>query len=177
MKYYKNKKICSTRGVTLIELLLYISISVTLLSTISGSLIMMLQSRIKSQTIAEVEQQGMHVMRLITQTLRNAEEITSPTIGNSSASLILQVANIASSPTVFDLSGGEMRVKGGAGTAAALTNSHITVSDLTFNNVSYEGTPGIVQVLFTVTHVNPIGRSEYAFNKTFQTSAALRYPQ
>src|SRR3990167_4758552 len=100
----KNYKLQTKSGFTLIELLLYVAISSVMLLITSLFLQTLLQSRIKNQTIAEVEQQGLQAMQLITQTARNAETITSPSQSASDPSLTLDVISFASDPTVFDLS-------------------------------------------------------------------------
>ena len=155
------------KGFTLIELLLYIAIASIIVFTTASMLRFTLESRTKNQTIAEVEQEGAQVMQLITQTVRNATAISSPTIGASGASLSVDT-------TVFDLSGGAIRIKEGAGAAVNLTSSKITVSSLNFQNLSRVSTPNIVRVSFTVTYTNSSGRNEYDFTKSFYGSAGLR---
>ena len=155
------------KGFTLIELLLYIAIASIIVFTTASLLRFTLESRVKNQTIAEVEQEGAQVMQLITQTVRNATAISSPTIGASGASLSVDT-------TVFDLSGGAIRIKEGAGAAVNLTSSKITVSSLNFQNLSRVSTPNIARVSFTVTYTNSSGRNEYDFTKSFYGSAGLR---
>ncbi len=164
------------KGFTLIELLLYVSIASILLLATSAFLFALLESRTKNQTIAEVDQQGIHVIQLITQAARNAETITAPTVGTSASSLTLDVITAASDPTVIDLSSGVIRITEGAGSAVELTNSRVTASGLTFQNLSRASTPGTIQIQFTLTYVNPSGRNEYDFTKTFISSATLRQP-
>lgn len=162
------------KGFTLIELLLYISLVAILLIGLSMFLSVLLESRVKNQTIAEVEQQGAQVVQLITQTVRNSEGITSPTQGNSAGSLTLDVVTTANDPTVFDLSADVIRITEGAGSAISLTSPRVTASGLTFNNLSRDSTPGVVRIQFTLSHVNPEGRNEYNYIKTFYASASLR---
>lgn len=150
----------NNRGFTLIELLLYISIASTIVFTTASMLRFTLESRVKNQTIAEVQQQGSQVMQLITQTIRTAKAINSPTLGNSASSLSLEVEDEASNPTVFDLS--------------TLTSSKVTVSNLNFQNLSRAGTPNIIRVSFTITYINSSGRNEYSFTQNFYGSADLR---
>lgn len=143
----------SKGGFTLIELLLYVSIVGAIIFSIAGFLSLLMQSRVKNQVISEVEQQGVQVMQVITQTGRNATNV-----------------NFTSA---FDLSGGVIRMDDGGG-PVALTNSRVTASGLTFQNLSRSGTPGTMRVQFTLTHVNPEGRNEYNYSKTFIGSATLR---
>lgn len=161
-------------GFTLIELLLYISITAILVFTAASLLRFTLESRVKNQTIAEVEQQGSQVMQLITRTIRNAAIINFPTIGGSSTALSLTVVDGASSPTVFDLSSGVIRIKEGASTAVNLTSSRVTVSSLNFQNLSRAGTSNTIRVSFTISYTNPSGRNEYSFTQNFYGSADLR---
>lgn len=117
--------------------------------SVSAILPIFLQSRVKNQTISEVEQQGNQVMQRITQAGRNATSI-----------------NFTSA---FDLSAGTIREN-----TIALTNSRVVASNLTFQNLSRAGTPGTIRIQFTITHVNPQGQIEYDFSKTFYGSASLR---
>lgn len=163
-------------GFTLIELLLYVAISGVILLVISLFLQTLLESRIKNQTIAEVEQQGLQVMQLITQTVRNADTINSPATGAGAPTLSINTHTGANNPTVFDLGSGAIRIKEGVGAVIPLTNSRITASALNFQNLSRASTPGVIRISFTLTHVNPEGRNEYNFSKTFYASASLRQP-
>lgn len=162
------------KGFTLMELLLYISISGIIFLGVSVLLFLVLQSRIKNQTVAEVEQQGVQVMQLITQTVRNAENINSPASGSSASSFSLDVVPSSDDPTVFDLSSGVIRIVEGAGPSIPITSSSVTGSNLTFENLSRPGTPGVIRIQFTLTRVNVTGRNEYDYSKTFYGSASLR---
>lgn len=164
------------RGFTLVELLLYVSIAGIIFLSLSSFLASFLESRVKNETIAEVEQQGLQIMQLITQTARNAEAINSPSVGTSASTLSLDVVTGANDPTIFDLSSGVVRITEGAGSATSLNNSSVSASGLTFYNLSRASTPGIVRIQFTLTHSNPESRNEYNYSKTFVSSAALRQP-
>ena len=162
----QNFKQKNHSGFTLIELLLYISISSVLLLILSVFLSSLLHARIKNQTIAEVDQQGTQIMHLLAQTARNAEAITSPGQGATIGSLTLNTLSAVNDPTVFDLSAGAIRITEGVGSPVPLTNSRMIASD----------TPGTVRIQFTLAHLNPAGRNEYSFTKTFISSATLRLP-
>ncbi len=165
------------QGFTLIELLLYVGTASIMLLVTSLFLSTLLQSRIKNQTIAEVEQQGLQVMQLITQTARNAEAITDPAVGEIASELTLTIVDASKNPTHFELSGnGVILVNEGAGAQISLTNSRITASGLLFSNLSRASTPGTIRIQFTLTHANPAGRNEYNFSKIFIGSATLRQP-
>lgn len=174
----KNTHTYSTdRGFTLVELLLYVSIASFVLLVTSVFLSPLVQSRVKNQTIAEVEQQGLSLMQSMTHTIRNADAINSPAQGVADAvTLSVNTIVAGNNPTIFDLAGTVLQMKEGAAASVPLSNSRVSVSGLSFSNVSRTGTPGTVRIQFTLTHVNPEGRNEYDFSKTFIGSATLRQP-
>jgi Tfp pilus assembly protein PilW len=166
------KKI-SECGYTLIELLLYITIIGALLVPLTLFFGMTTEARVKAQSIAEVDDQGVAAMDAITQIIRNAYSITTPVAASSSSSLTLVVPTTALSPAIFSLNGNTLQVKEGTATAVALTNGNVQISNLTFKNLTRSGTSGIVQVSFTVTNVNSSGRNEFDYQKTFTSSAEI----
>jgi len=169
--YYKLQ---TNQGFTLIELLLYIAIASIMLFTTTLFLQTLLESRIKNQTIAEVESQGLQAMHIITQIIRNAEAVTSPSSGSSDATLTLDVVDSGDDPTIFDLSSGTLRITEGIDPAVPLSNSRVVVSGLVFENLSRTDTPENIRVEFTVTHINTEGRNEYNYSRVFYGSASLR---
>lgn len=164
------------KGFTLVEILLYTSIAAVVLTSASVFLFVVLQTRVKHQVISEVEQQGVQVMQLITQTARNATVLTAPAPGASAPTLTLQVLNGSLSPTLFDLSAGAIRITEGASPAAILTNARVVATDLRFSNFSHPGTPGSFRVEFTLAAASNSTRSEYTYVQTFTTAASLRHP-
>lgn len=171
MKYQKH-----TAGLTLVELLLYVSLSSIILLTTIFFLGSLLDARIKNQTITEVEQQGMQIVHIMTQALRNAENVGSPAQGASAAALTLDVIPVLADPTIFDVQSGVIRIQEGTAAPIPLTNGRITASALTFQNLSRTGTPGTIRIQFTLSHKNPSGKNEYSYAKTFTASATLRHP-
>ena len=113
-------------------------------------------------------------MQIITQSLRNAVTINSPALGVSAALLSINTIVAGNNPTIFDISAGALRMSEGGGAPVVLTNARIVVSALNFINLSRPGTPGTVQIIFTLTHINPAGRQEYSYSKSFIGSATLR---
>lgn len=167
----KNKK---SNGFTLIELLISISVVGILIIGITDFYFTIVSSRIKNQTIADVEQQGTSASKLLTQLVRNATEITSPVVGASGTMLTLDSEDAALDPTIIDASLNRLRIREGAASPVFLTTTSVTLSDLTFTNLSRASTPGVVQISFTLTHINQPGTQGYDYVKTFTTSAALR---
>lgn len=176
MIYYYAGSDYKKKGVTFIELLLYISISAIILMISSVFLSVLLSARVKNQTMAEVGQQGMQIMQIITNSVRNADLINFPLTGDSGTSLSLALASSSLNPTFFTFSSDGIQIQEGAGEVIALSSSRVVISDVIFQNLSLPNTPGIVRVQFTVSHINPSGRNEYSSSKNFTTSISLRSP-
>jgi len=162
-------------GFTLLELLLYAAIVGSLLISISYFFATVADSRVKNQTIAEVDQQGRFMMDTMLQTIRNASGINSPSAGANSNSLSVTVPLSGNSPTVYSLSGSSLQIKEGANTPVLLSNSNVSISNLTFTNLTRPGTNGIVQVSITLNRVNTLSRNEYDYQQTFVGSAELKW--
>lgn len=165
----------SQKGFSLVEMLLYVGISSVILLSLSLFLTFLLSSRIKNQSILDVNQQGIQVMQLITQTIRNGKSIDFPSIGATSTSLSITVNDPLLSPTVFDVSNGVLRIKEGSGNVIPLTNSHVNISSVVFQNISStSSTERIVRLSFIIDHKNIDNRNENEFTKSFTGSATLR---
>jgi Tfp pilus assembly protein FimT len=165
----------SSKGFTLVEMLLYVSLCAVFLLALSNLLSFLLESRIRSQTVSEVNQQGFQIMTLITGTIRNGRSVQTPVMGATSSSLSVTVTNSLNSPTVFDVSSGTLRITEGSNSPIPLTNGRVTVSSPVFQNVSSaSSTEKIVKISFTISSVNQSGKNEYSFSRVFDGSATLR---
>ena len=165
---YKNKQ----KGFTMVEILIYIGVAIIVLGAIAGVVAMLIQSKDKSQAIAEVEQQGVQIMNTITQSIRNAEAINSPGTGASASSLSLDVVNVGDDPTVFAESSGVLQMTEGA-TTSNITSSWVTISSLNFQNISRASTPGVIRISFTLT-TGGSNKGSFYFSRDFNGSASLR---
>lgn len=162
------------KGFTLVEILLYVAVAGSIVFSITILFLTTLDSKTHNRTIAEVEQEGIQVMQNITQTIRNASFISSPSQGTSAAAVSLSVPDSSKNPTIFDVSGNTIRVKRGAATAVNLTSSNVIVSGINFSNLTQTGTNGTIRIQFTLTHINPGNKQPYDYSKTFYGSASIR---
>lgn len=171
-QHHFSKK--SGAGFTLIELILYVGLMAILMLSIARFLPILLESRVKSQTIAEVEQQGLHVMQIMTEAIRNADGIAAPDPGDTNDALDL--VGPAASTMRFDLSGEAIEMIEGMDDGVPLTNDRVSASNIVVKNLSKPGTPGFIHIEFTITYRNWSGTTPYDYSKTFYGGAALRPP-
>jgi type II secretory pathway pseudopilin PulG len=162
------KNLKSKSAFTLIEVLLYIS----LIGTISISLVSMfgsvIESQRKAQTIDEINTQAAQVLQIMTQNIQNSVSTT------VTSSTLLTLVMPGPTTTLFQLSGSTLQIKEGAATAVNLTSNRVTVSGLTFTNVSRPTTKGAVRIQFTLNHVNLSGKNQFTYSQTFYATASVR---
>ena len=170
---FSGKKKTAT-GFTLIEVLLYVGISGSILLTISVLFAAMLQARADYEAVAEVEGQGTAAMQVMTQTIRNALKITSPATSTSSSTLSINTPTSTNNPTIFDISTGTIRMREGGVSTTSLTTTRILVSNLIFQNLSRSNTTGTVRIQFTAQYNSSSTVSRATYQKTFISSASLR---
>ncbi len=164
----------SNRSFTLIELIIYLGIVSMILAIASALVYTLLQSRVRRRSIAVVEQEGLRTTELIAFSIRNSLGITTPLPGATATTLTLTVDATSSSPTVFSFATGTIRITEGTGTPIALSSSRTIASALIFTNLTPTSTPGTLRFSFKLDAVAPTGRGEYAYGRTFTSSASRR---
>jgi prepilin-type N-terminal cleavage/methylation domain-containing protein len=169
----QDLKFMQNRGFTLIELLLYIAIISLVLVSVTGFFWNVVSGNIKENSYQEVQQNGRFVMTKITQEIKKAIGINSPTLGSSANSLSLIMSDSNLNPTVFDVSGGKLRITQGASVPIELTTDQVVVSNLQFTNLSYLNTPGTLRVEMALENLNPSGKNEYRASIDLKTSVSL----
>lgn len=131
------------KGFTLIEILIYTA----LLGMIMGAAILItkssLEARAKNRS-ALILNENMHfaITRLEAR-VHAAIDITAPASGSAN-SLTLSMTDSSKNPTVFNLSGGVLKITESSGNATALTSDEIEITNLTFTRLT--GTPTAVRI-------------------------------
>lgn len=166
-----NKK---QKGFTLIEMLLYLVITVSVLLVATIFFPTMINARIKNQVTIEVEQQGAFVMNMITRTIRTGDGINFPSPGVSGTSLSVLVSEITQNPTQFSADNGTFFVREGGGMNIPLTNSRVEISNLIFRNLTQENGRDTIRIEFTIHSFNPENKNQYDYYQNFYTSVTVR---
>jgi type II secretory pathway pseudopilin PulG len=164
------------QGFTLVEFIIYIAILAPILVLITGFLLLIVLGNIKETAYREVQQNARFALTKITQEIKKANSINSPSPGppptNSANSLSLTMAD--GSLTIFDFFDGKLRItKGSSPISYDLTSDQVIVSNLKFTNLSYPDTPGTIRVEMTIDHLNPGNRREYQASINLTSSVSL----
>ena len=166
---FKNKI-----GFSLVETIVYVAIFSIFIGGIVTFINTMSASRLNNQMILEVNDQGSKVMKTITQSIRVASQVNSPTITNTALNLSLATAVPSTNPTVFSLDSGVIYMTEGVSPAVALTNNKVIASGLTFSNFSRPDTPDVIKISFTLTSINATSSLSGKYSFTFNGSGELR---
>ena len=161
-------------GFTLLEVVLYIAIVGLLLTTVGLLVNATNQAKAREAIRQEVEEQGSHVLEVITSTVRNASALTTPAISSTGAVLSVDVDTSSASPTAFTLVDGALFITEGSGTPVALTNTHVVATDFVVQNLSYAWTPGTIRVNFTLSSLTVSVSIAFVYTQTFYGTASLR---
>lgn len=157
-----------TKGFTLIEALLYITIAATVLLSTVYFINILIQTRIKNQVMADVEDQGTFMTNYLTQALRNASAIT------ISSSTVLSFQNGSGAPTTISQNDQELLVSQN-GTSWQLNSPRVLVSTTYFGDRSASGSPySAVEFGFTLNAANQSKRKEFSYSRTFLDAVTLR---
>lgn len=128
----------------------------------------------RNQVIAEVDQGALEIMEIITQSVRNADSVNSPSEESSASSLSIDTENSSDNPTVFEISGTNLTIKEGSGSTVNLNSSKIEISNLTFKNMGNVGGKASIAIQFEASYSNAGGREEFNYSKFFYDTASLR---
>jgi type II secretory pathway pseudopilin PulG len=169
-----TKREYCTNGFTLIELIIYIA----LFSMIVGSLVLFSWNIIyggeKSKSQNAVEANMHYALERIQAEIRDSSGIGAST----PTSITLTNLDGSRSPTVIDLSSGQIRIGFGSSgnckssTPCPITDNTVNVSSLHFTNLSNGTISNNISVSITIDSTG--GRKEYQYGTSAQTSAEIR---
>lgn len=161
------------RGFTLIEVLLYVSLSVLLLGALSATVILTLESRARAHVTNEVEQQASFIFNRIEQIAQDSSAITSPVAASTGSSLTISRDSPSDNPTTLSLSGTTLMITRGGNSSTALHNDQIEVTNFVVSNLSRPGTDGIFRIELTLAFKNEVGRSEFNYSRSYRGSWSI----
>lgn len=168
-------KLKENSGTTFVELILYIA----LLSVFIGGAITfswdIIYGRVKSNTQRVVSQNLRLATERIAYEIRNATAVTV----NNSSTVTLTLSDAARNPTIIDLNSGRIRIGVGSGLGGQcstssrcfLTSNELTISNLTFTNLS-SGTS--TNIKFSLTGQTSGSSKDYQMTETYASSIELR---
>jgi Tfp pilus assembly protein PilW len=164
------------KGFTLIEFILYFALVAIVIGAITAFAVDIVKTRSKTAVIAEVEQNMRFGLQRILRTVRQASELNvgASTLNSDAGLLSVDMIAASNTPTVFDLSGGALRIKEGAGQAVALTAPNVTVTKLRFSKDNLGGNNNAVTTEMTVTWSGGSGDQAFTYSASASATAVIR---
>lgn len=135
-------------GFTLIEVLIYISVSSAMLMVVLGFVGWIMRVRNKVSIESKVEQNARYVIARMVSEIRHAEDLTVV----DQNTLSLEVADPEKNPTVFDIVDGVLGMREGSGDLVPLTGNDVKVGDVLFEDRTTPNSADIVKITLTITN-------------------------
>lgn len=164
-----------SRGVSLLELLIYIALLSVILLVISSAFISISKTGGSVDARTEVNSNARFASNKMIQDIKSASAVSVPTtVGATGSTLEITVSG---DTILYDVSGGQLRRKVNAGTPEPITSNLITVSAPVFTrlenyNTVFQATTTTININMTITHSNT--GSDYNYSSVINTTASLR---
>lgn len=137
------------RGVTLVELLLFIALFGAVAAIAIPIFFTSAESRVRQQTMALVEQNGAQILQVLARRVRSAERILLPVRGKADVILALQTGSGSTNPTIIAVQTGSI-VLVERERRQTLSSSQISIQNFRVQNTSSSDSRPSVMVSFTV---------------------------
>ena len=138
------------KGMTLVELLIFLAILGVLASTLLPLLFSTTEDRLLQQTASIVEQNGQQILQTLGYHVRHAEKILDPSMGSTGSVLAVQTGSGTTDPTIFGVSTGVLLLVRST-VKEAVSSTQVAVENFQVYNASPSATRHSVRVRFTLT--------------------------
>ncbi len=159
------------KGVTLIELLMYMALLTILVTLISGIFASVLDSQLEAEASSAVDQDGRYLMAKLTRDMQSASAITQPAAGQQGSTLQITVNSI--NYTYTSNGSGNLQLTNNNGTDN-LNSFGTSVSNLNFQRIGSGGTNDTIRVSFTVTSRTKRSSGPQNETRNFETTLGLQ---
>lgn len=156
------------KGFTLIEFIIYFALIGLVIGAVTAFAIDVVKTRTKAAVTAEVEQNVRFALQKIQQSVRQASRLNvgASTLDNDNGVLSMDMVAASNTPTVYDLSGGAVRIKEGTAAATPLTSPSVRVTKLRFakDNLGGNNTAVTTEITAAWVGVTPDQTFDYVAN-------------
>ena len=161
------------KGFTLIEVLLYLAIVGIIIQGFITFILSITDINSKTYVTQEVQANTRMILGLISQKIRAADDILTPSEGNSTSTLILDMPNPDPDLT-FSITDGVLGMAEGAASSTPITSNKVNISNLTFTNLATAGEKDNIRIEITAIDFKMGESKEFQYSQTLQTSVSLR---
>lgn len=170
-RYYKNRFI---GGMSLLELLIYITILSGLVTVMSSAFLSLARARGQSGSRSEVNAAMRFVGERLKQDIKNASTVTTPALGSPSNTLVATVGGVT---VTYDVVAGRLRRQEGVATPVFLTGNVVRVDSSLFTRIENQNTvlPSTttsIQVMMAFRY--NATSTDWVYSDTLRTAISLR---
>ena len=171
MKFKNN--INSIKGFTLIELIIYIAIIGIIVSGFISYFLSVGGIRNKNYSVSTVQSNGRNAMQIMERKIHEAQSVSVPSSGASSTVLVL-ISSGGNASTTFSILNGVLFMKETGVATTTITDNKITISNLTFTNLSPVSSRANIHIEMTINYNVGAGDTQFGYNKSYKTSVSTR---
>ncbi len=162
-------------GFTLVDFILYFGLIGLFLTGVIAFAVDYTKSYNKALIISRVGQESRFGLQRILRTVRQAAKINAASVfDDDMGTLALDTVATSTTPTVFDVSGGALRIREGSATATPLTSGEVVVQKLRFSKDAPIGNTTAVTVELTVSYVGPFADKLLSYSLSASGTAVVR---
>lgn len=166
------------QGFTLVEIVLAFAIIAVFITSISYFAFDIMKTKIKGQTVLEVQQNARFAMQKMSYTIRHSaagiDTGDSQFAPANPGRLHLNMGSGAGDDVVFDVNNGALRMQVGANPAVYLTTNETQITTLTFTNNSVPGGKGNISIKLTMEDRSINDKPEYNYTYSVENSVSIR---
>lgn len=156
---------------TLVELLIFMGILGVVIGVTIPLLFSATENRLLQTTISIVEQNGAQVLGSISQRIRSAEKILTPTAGQTGSVLVLQTASGSTDPTMIGLNSGALIIIEHL-TRDTVSTEQVAVTNFIVRNTSTSASRQSVSLSFVVSRTIRL-QQPHSYTRSFETTVSL----
>lgn len=164
MNIFKSKK-----GFTLVELAIYMGISMVILLTLTELLVAILNTKLTTQSTTGIAQDGRYIYTRFIYDINRADSVSTPAnLGDTSSSLVLTIGGIT---YTYSIQNGNLVFTDPQG-INALNGNDTQISDVTFQRIGNGNGKDTFKINYVIT--SKVVNKGAADTQSFQTTAGLR---
>ena len=160
------------KGFTLIEVLIYIAIIGMIIQGFITFILSIAGTNSKIYVMQEVQANTRIALDIMSQKIRAADDIITPSENNSTSTLVLDMPD--SDPNLtFNSMDGILYMIEGVASSTPITSNKVRISNLIFTNLTAVGEKDNIKIEITANY-KIIDNKEFQYSQTLQTAVSLR---
>ncbi len=169
----KDSKKNKNSGFSLMSTVVYIAIISSVMTSFVFFVLAISDTRNKNYAVQEVQSNARIILNFISQNIRLADDVITPSESNSSNSLELDMPDTGDN-MIFSLNNGVLEVTEGGEPPVAISSSRVNIMNLNFTNLAEINYKDNIKIDMDIKY-NSFGSKSYAYRENYNTSVSVRH--